>query len=91
MLALAPFVIDDAFFNDTLADGKKPAKLIAIANRVVLATGRTRLTPGGKAWVLWTHLGNENCVKELERIRWRARSWQVVHEGPGRGLALAEF
>lgn len=60
-------------------------------NRVVLATGRTRPTPGEKTWVLWTHLGNEACVKQLEQIRNLALRWQVVHEGPGRGLALAEF
>ena len=59
-------------------------------NRVVFATAQT-LPRNEKAWVLWTHLGNEGCVKELEELRRRARSWQIVNEGPGRGLALAEF
>lgn len=60
-------------------------------NRVVFGNDPTSATPSEKAWVLWTHLGEGHCVKELERIRGRARGWQVVHEGPGRGLALAEF
>jgi hypothetical protein len=59
--------------------------------RVVLATERTRLQPGERTWVLWTHLGNEDCVKEFDQLRARSRSWQVVHEGTGCGLALAEF
>jgi hypothetical protein len=60
-------------------------------SRVVLATERTRLQPGERMWVLWTHLGNEDCVRELEQLRARSRSWHVVREGPGCGLALAEF
>lgn len=60
-------------------------------SRVVLATQRTYPPAGEKIWVLWTHLGNDDCVSELDRTRGRARSWQVVNEGPGRGLALAEF
>jgi hypothetical protein len=59
--------------------------------RVVFGNSRTRPEPGKKTWVLWTHLGNEDCVKELDQLRSFARSWQIVHEGPGRGLALAEF
>jgi len=53
--------------------------------------GTDKLQPAGKTWVLWTHLGNEKCVNSLEAIRSRARSWRLVSEGPGRGLALAEF
>lgn len=53
--------------------------------------GSDKLPPAGKTWVLWTHLGNEKCVNSLEAARSKARSWQVVSEGPGRGLALAEF
>jgi hypothetical protein len=60
-------------------------------SRVVLATRQTRPQDGEQTWVLWTHLGNDDCVRQLERIRSSARSWQVVNEGPGRGLALAEF
>jgi hypothetical protein len=52
-------------------------------------TGRP--SKGDKVWVLWTHLGADNCRRELEQIRNQARSWQVIHEGPDRGLALAEF
>lgn len=61
------------------------------ASRVMLATQQTHPQQGDKTWVLWTHLGNDDCVKQLERIRSLARSWQIVNEGPGRGLALAEF
>jgi uncharacterized membrane protein HdeD (DUF308 family) len=50
-----------------------------------------RPRPGEKTWVIWTHLGDEFCRKELDQMRERARSWQLVHEGSGRGLALAEF
>ncbi|HXG93900.1 MAG TPA: hypothetical protein VNN73_16270 [Blastocatellia bacterium] len=46
---------------------------------------------GQKTWIIWTHLGNEECVRQLDEVRSRARSWQVIHEGTGRGLALAEF
>ncbi len=60
-------------------------------SRIVLATRQTQPQQGEKTWVLWTHLGNDDCVKQLEQIRSRSRSWQVVDEGPGRGLALAEF
>ena len=46
---------------------------------------------GEKTWVIWTHLGNEDCRKELDRMRQQARSWQLIDEGADRGLALAEF
>lgn len=46
---------------------------------------------GQKAWILWSHLSGEACRIPLEQIRNQARSWQVVHEGPDSGLALAEF
>jgi hypothetical protein len=46
---------------------------------------------GEKVWIIWTHLGNEGCVKEFEALRARARSWQVISQGAERGLALAEF
>ena len=47
--------------------------------------------PSGRCWVLWTHLGNEDCRRELDRVRSLAASWQVVQQGPEQGLALAEF
>jgi hypothetical protein len=46
---------------------------------------------GEKIWVIWTHLGNEQCREELDRMRKLARTWQTIHEGADRGLALAEF
>jgi hypothetical protein len=58
---------------------------------VVFGSEQEQPPAGEKIWVLWSHLGNETCVSQLEHIRLKARSWQVVHEGPGRGLALAEF
>jgi hypothetical protein len=47
--------------------------------------------PGEKVWVLWSHLGAQHCQAALEEIRQKAVRWQVIHEGAGRGLALAEF
>ena len=47
--------------------------------------------PGQKAWIIWTHMSGEFCRRPLEQIRDQARSWQIIHEGPDRGLALAEF
>lgn len=44
-----------------------------------------------RTWVLWSHLGAEDCVQELDLVRSQARSWQVVYEGSGTGLALAQF
>jgi len=61
-----------------------------LPGRVVFGTDEPH-PPPGKTWILWSHLGNEDCVRILERIRAQARSWQLVSEGPGRGLALAEF
>jgi hypothetical protein len=46
---------------------------------------------GAKILVLWTHLGAESCRKELDQLRGEAHSWQILHAGPDRGLALAEF
>jgi hypothetical protein len=45
----------------------------------------------GRVWILWTNLSDDYCDRWLEHARSRALSWRVVHEGPGRGLALAEF
>ena len=57
---------------------------------VVLGTDRAP-EPGERVLVLWTHLGADYCREELERLRRNSRQWQVLHEGPDRGLALAEF
>jgi hypothetical protein len=59
--------------------------------RVVLDTKRQAPHPGQKAWVLWTNLSDDHCRQWMDVARSSALSWQVIHEGPGRGLALAEF
>jgi len=59
-------------------------------SEVVLGTDR-KPEPGEKVLILWTHLGSRRCREELELVRRNARKWQIIHEGPGRGLALAEF
>jgi hypothetical protein len=64
---------------------------VALPVARVLLGAEERPGPGEKAWVLWTHLGAEHCWKELDQMRGRARSWQIVDEGADRGLALAEF
>jgi hypothetical protein len=46
---------------------------------------------GQKVWVVWTHLGDEYCREYLEKLRSQALTWQVINEGRGRGLVLAEF
>jgi hypothetical protein len=47
--------------------------------------------PGDRVWILWTHMGEGSCVRQLEQVRSRARTWQIVYNGPDSGLALAEF
>ena len=47
--------------------------------------------PGERVWVLWTHLGDGFCVRQLEQVRLQARTWKIVYNGPDSGLALAEF
>jgi len=59
--------------------------------KVMLKT-KTRLPqPGQKVWILWTHMTDEHCQRRLAEVRGKALSWQVIHQGPDRGLALAEF
>ena len=58
---------------------------------VVLDTKRQAPRPGQKAWVLWTNMSDDHCRQWTDVARARALSWQVIHEGPGRGLALAQF
>ena len=58
---------------------------------VILGTSPGFPERGQKVWILWTHMGEERCREQLERMRRRAISWEMVHEGPGRGLALAQF
>ncbi len=59
--------------------------------REVLFEFKAEQIRGERVWVVWSHLGADYCVKELEQIRSQAKSWQVINEGNGRGLALAEF
>jgi hypothetical protein len=59
--------------------------------RVLLQTKRQLPQPGERAWILWTNLSDDYCREWLDVARSSALSWQVIHEGPGRGLALAEF
>jgi hypothetical protein len=60
-------------------------------DRVVLQTRRQLPPAGVKTWILWTNMSDDYCREWLDACRSRALSWQVIHEGPGRGLALAEF
>ncbi len=60
-------------------------------DRVIVDTKNRLPERGQRMWVVWTHLGSEDCQKQLADLRQRARSWQLIHEGAGRGLALAEF
>ena len=58
----------------------------------VLFGAENDLPPAGKrVWVLWSHMGDVFCPRNLERLKQRAVFWETVHTGPGRGLALAEF
>lgn len=47
--------------------------------------------PGEKVWIVWTNMSDDRCREWLDDARSRAVSWQIIHEGPGRGLALAQF
>ncbi|HXG65791.1 MAG TPA: hypothetical protein VNO70_11850 [Blastocatellia bacterium] len=60
-------------------------------NQVLLNTRRQLPPTGEKTWILWTHMSDGDCRERLDEVRSQARSWQLIHEGPGRGLALAEF
>lgn len=58
---------------------------------IELAGKRQLPKSGEKTWILWTNITDEYCHQWLNEAQSRALSWQVVHHGPGRGLALAEF
>lgn len=58
---------------------------------VLIGTDRKRSLQGKRVWILWSHLGDQPCRNQLQQVREQARSWEIIHEGPGRGLALAEF
>ena len=59
--------------------------------RVVFERKNQLPQSGDRAWILWTNLSDDYCRDWLSEVRSRARTWQLIHEGPGRGLALAEF
>ena len=58
---------------------------------IELAGKRQLPTHGEKTWILWTNISDNYCHEWLNEARSRAHSWQIIHEGPGRGLALAEY
>jgi hypothetical protein len=47
--------------------------------------------PGQRTWILWSHMGADACVRQIDRVRSQAKSWKIVYTGPDSGLALAEF
>lgn len=59
--------------------------------RVIFGSEKKFPERGDKVWIVWSHMSGDACQTPMEQIRGQARSWQVIHEGPGRGLALAEF
>jgi hypothetical protein len=46
---------------------------------------------GESSWIIWSHMGQGSCVRQLDRIQSNAKSWKVIYSGPDSGLALAEF
>ena len=58
---------------------------------VVTNTRKSFPEPGTSVWVLWTHMSEGDCTHRMNELRERAVSWEVVHEGFSRGLALARF
>lgn len=58
----------------------------------VLLGEKNTMPPGGKKiYVLWSHMGDVFCPRNLEKLKQQAVFWETIHTGPGRGLALAEF
>ena len=69
---------------------KSLLKPLPVSN-VIMQTRREMPPPDQKSWIVWTHLGGKDCGRQLQQVKAEAKSWQIIHEGPGRGLALAEF
>jgi hypothetical protein len=46
---------------------------------------------GERSWIIWSHLGEGSCVRQLDRVQSRAKSWEIIYKGPDSGLALAQF
>ena len=59
--------------------------------RVVYGSETEMPERGQRVWILWSHLGADACVREMDRVRSRAKSWELFYRGPDSGLALAEF
>lgn len=59
--------------------------------QVVFGSETETPKPGARVWILWSHMAEGNCVRQLERVRSQAKTWEIVHKGPDSGLALAEF
>lgn len=61
------------------------------ATEVITGTRGKLPERGKKVWIVWTFLGSEACQTELEELQKQSLSWQVISEGTGRGLVLAQF
>lgn len=59
--------------------------------QVVFGSETETPQPGARVWILWSHLGQDKCVRQLDSVRSQAKTWEIVHTGPDVGLALAEF
>jgi hypothetical protein len=88
-------MIDPSIANTAWVHPCSVAQVRSLPERLpverVLMGSEERPPRGEKTWVIWSHLGNEYCRKELDRLREQARSWQLIEDGADRGLALAEF
>lgn len=60
-------------------------------DRVILGAETAMPESGQRAWILWSHMGTDACVQQMDRVRSQARTWEDVYRGPESGLALAEF
>lgn len=59
--------------------------------QVVFGSETETPKPGTRIWILWSHMGEDRCVRQLDRVRSQAKTWEIVYKGPDSGLALAEF
>ncbi len=59
--------------------------------QVVFGSETENPKPGARVWILWSHLGEDKCVRQLDQVRLQAKTWEIVYKGPDAGLALAEF
>lgn len=59
--------------------------------QVVFGSETETPKPGTRVWILWSHLGQDKCVRQLDSVRTQARSWEIVYTGPEVGLVLAQF